>query len=169
MLILPSLSSLITDPNIVLFCSRHYRLATVSHLTHAHDSKSRVEVMLRPTFSRPVKPQLGPKTKFLLVRQLRVCSCGAPSLKRGPVCRLTIAGPRQRSQSGVRVPRDSLTHLLSQIKTRRVRSPYLYSPGTGWPSYTPRHWIPFSPSPETRRATVEEFELASTRATDSTD
>jgi hypothetical protein len=27
--------------------------------------------------------------------------------------------------------------------TWRDRSPYLYPPGTGWPSYTPRHWVPF--------------------------
>jgi hypothetical protein len=25
----------------------------------------------------------------------------------------------------------------------RARSPYLYSPGTGWPNYTPGHWVPF--------------------------
>jgi hypothetical protein len=37
------------------------------------------------------------------------------------------------------------------------RSPYLlvYPPGTGWPSYTHRHWVPFSSPPTTRRATVE--------------
>jgi hypothetical protein len=29
--------------------------------------------------------------------------------------------------------------------TWRARSPYLYPPGRGWPSYTPRHWVPFSP------------------------
>jgi hypothetical protein len=27
--------------------------------------------------------------------------------------------------------------------TWRARFLYLYPPGTGWPSYTPRHWIPF--------------------------
>jgi hypothetical protein len=27
--------------------------------------------------------------------------------------------------------------------TWRARSPYLYPPGTGWPSYNPRHWVPF--------------------------
>jgi hypothetical protein len=43
------------------------------------------------------------------------------------------------------------------------RSPYLYPPGTGWPSYTPSHWVPFSSPPTTRRATVEAFEPASTR------
>jgi hypothetical protein len=46
--------------------------------------------------------------------------------------------------------------------TRGSRSPYLYPPGTGWPSYTPRHWVPFSSPPTTRRATVELFEPAST-------
>jgi hypothetical protein len=40
-------------------------------------------------------------------------------------------------------------------KTWRARSPYLYPPGTGWPSYTPRHWVPFSSPPTTRRATAE--------------
>jgi hypothetical protein len=28
--------------------------------------------------------------------------------------------------------------------TWRAKSPYLYPPGTGWPSYIPRHWVPFS-------------------------
>jgi hypothetical protein len=30
-----------------------------------------------------------------------------------------------------------------------------YFPGTGWPGYTPRHWVPFSSPPTTRRATME--------------
>jgi hypothetical protein len=47
--------------------------------------------------------------------------------------------------------------------TWRARSPYLNPPGTGWPSYTPRHWVPFSPSHTTLRATVDVFDLASTR------
>jgi hypothetical protein len=37
--------------------------------------------------------------------------------------------------------------------TWRARSPYLYPLVTGWPNYTPRHWIPFSSPPTTRRAT----------------
>jgi hypothetical protein len=28
--------------------------------------------------------------------------------------------------------------------TWRPRPPYLYPTGTGWPCYTPRHWVPFS-------------------------
>jgi hypothetical protein len=46
-----------------------------------------------------------------------------------------------------------------------ARSLYLYPPGTGWPSYTPRHWIPFSSPLTSRRAAVEVFDPASTRAT----
>jgi hypothetical protein len=30
--------------------------------------------------------------------------------------------------------------------TWRARFPYLYPPGTGWPSYTPGHWVPFKSS-----------------------
>jgi hypothetical protein len=42
-------------------------------------------------------------------------------------------------------------------QTRWARSPYLYPPGIRWPSFTPRHRVPFSSPP-----TVEVFELAST-------
>jgi hypothetical protein len=35
--------------------------------------------------------------------------------------------------------------------TWRARFPYLYPPGTGWPSYTPRHWVLFSSSPITQQ------------------
>jgi hypothetical protein len=37
------------------------------------------------------------------------------------------------------------------------------TPETGWPSYTSKHWIPFSITPTTRRATVEVFEPVSIR------
>jgi hypothetical protein len=56
--------------------------------------------------------------------------------------------------------------LLTQIQdspTWRARSPYLCRSGTGWPSYTPKYWIPLSSPPTTRRATVELFEPASMR------
>jgi hypothetical protein len=49
--------------------------------------------------------------------------------------------------------------------TWRASSPYLYPPGTEWPSYTPRHLVPFSSPPTTRRAMMEVFESASTWAT----
>jgi hypothetical protein len=41
--------------------------------------------------------------------------------------------------------------------TWRARFPHLYPPGTGWPSYTPGHWVPFTSSLTTRRASVEVF------------
>jgi hypothetical protein len=50
--------------------------------------------------------------------------------------------------------------------TWRVRSPYLYHPGTGWNSYTIRHWVPFPSPPTTRRATVEVFDPVSYVTTD---
>jgi hypothetical protein len=58
--------------------------------------------------------------------------------------------------------------LLSQIRDSLnpgARSPYLYPPGTGWPSYTSMHWGPFSSPLMTRRTTVEVFVPASTRET----
>jgi hypothetical protein len=48
--------------------------------------------------------------------------------------------------------------------TWRTMSPYLYPPGTGWPSYTPKHWVPFTSPPMTRKSTVEIFEPASTQS-----
>jgi hypothetical protein len=42
-----------------------------------------------------------------------------------------------------------------------ARSQYLYPPETGWLSYTPRHRVPFSSPPTTRRATEKIFETAS--------
>jgi hypothetical protein len=47
--------------------------------------------------------------------------------------------------------------------TWRTMSPYLYPPGIEWPGYTLRHWVPFSSSPTTCRATMEVVEPASTR------
>jgi hypothetical protein len=52
---------------------------------------------------------------------------------------------------------------FESLPTWRVRSPYLYPPGTEWPSYSPRHWVSFSSPPTTRRVTVEVFEPAYTR------
>jgi hypothetical protein len=51
------------------------------------------------------------------------------------------------------------------LPTWRTRSPYLsiYPPGTGWPGYSPRYWVPFSSPPTTRMAMVKVFEPASTR------
>jgi hypothetical protein len=89
------------------------------------------------------------------------------SLMRGWVCHLqlllalssaVISGP---SPVGLMTTFYCLKFETPQ--TWRTRSLYLYTPGTGWPSYTPRHWVPFSLPPMTRRATVEVFDPVSTR------
>jgi hypothetical protein len=46
--------------------------------------------------------------------------------------------------------------------TWRARSRYLYPPGTGWPGYALRHWVPFLSPPMTRNAMVEVFNPTST-------
>jgi hypothetical protein len=62
---------------------------------------------------------------------------------------------------------SSRTHahiLLSQIRDSpnlEGQVPYLYPPGTGWPSYTLWHWVCFSSPPMTSRVTLEVFEPAS--------
>jgi hypothetical protein len=74
------------------------------------------------------------------------------------------AGPRQHSHSWVRVPRDSWPYFTPQIRDSpnlECQVPVLITPGIGWPSFTPRHWVTFSSLPTTRRATVEVFEPAS--------
>jgi hypothetical protein len=50
--------------------------------------------------------------------------------------------------------------LLSQFRDApniEGQVPVLYSQRTGWPSYTPRHWVPFYSPVMTRRATMEVF------------
>jgi hypothetical protein len=82
---------------------------------------------------------------------------------------IIAAGPGQLSHSRFRVPRDSwpLFYCLrfETLPTWRARSPYLFLPGKGSPSYIPGHWVPFLSPPTTRRDTVEVFEPASSRAT----
>jgi hypothetical protein len=60
----------------------------------------------------------------------------------------TIAsGPCQSSHSWVEVPQNSPPYFTVSSETPptwRARSLYLYPPWTRWPSYTPRHWVPFS-------------------------
>jgi hypothetical protein len=78
-------------------------------------------------------------------------------LIRGWVCRLhfllglvstVISGT---SPAGLMITFYCLT--FETPVTQRARSPYLYPPGRWWPSYNPRHCVPFSSTPMTRRAT----------------
>jgi hypothetical protein len=97
---------------------------------------------------------LGPIARIILLSGS--CSTAVvPSLMRGWVCslQLQLVLPAQ-SFSGFESP-GTLNHICL-----RIRSSDLYLPGTGWPSYTWRNWVPFlSPLNTTHRATVEIFEL----------
>jgi hypothetical protein len=119
----------------------------------------KTKIMWRPTVSLYwCKTPFGTQDQILVnVRELRsFFMWGALSDERTGLSFTTAA---------VLISRDHI--LLYQIRdspTLRARSPYLYPPGTRWPSYTPRHWVPFSSPPTTRKATVEVFESVSTRS-----
>jgi hypothetical protein len=128
--------------------------------------------MLRPTVFRPVflgvKPHLGPKSRFLLLSD----SCGFVNVGRpfwredgSVVYNCCWSSPAKSFLGPSPVGLMIIFYCLrfETSPTWRGRSPYLYPPGTGWPSYTPRHWVPFSSPPSTRRDTVEVFEATSTR------
>jgi hypothetical protein len=74
------------------------------------------------------------------------------------------AGPRQRSHSWVRVPWDSFPHFT--LSDSRLPQPAGPGPSSfipqeeGGPVIPPRHWVPFSSPPTTRRVTVEVFDPA---------
>jgi hypothetical protein len=127
--------------------------------------------MLRLTVSRPVFPGVMSPSGiqdqiFVTVRHLWVCWCRAPSLTRGWVCPLQLLLALSIVVILGSECYETHDHIsLSQIRlsTNLAGSPYLYSPGTGWPSYTPKHEVPSSSPPTTRREAVEVFEPASTR------
>jgi hypothetical protein len=77
------------------------------------------------------------------------------------------AGPRQRSHSQVRVPRDTWRYFTvwdSRLPQPGEPGPRIYIPQEqGGPVIPPRHWVTFSLPPTTRRVTVEVFEPASIR------
>jgi hypothetical protein len=65
---------------------------------HLTEVKVKVKVKSRSMVNRPaclgVKHPSGAEDQiFITVRQLRVCCCGAPSVKRGRVCRLQLLLP----------------------------------------------------------------------------
>jgi hypothetical protein len=127
-----------------------------------------VEVISWLMVSRPVclniKPQLGPKT----VRLSDSCGfvdVGRPLWREGgsviynccwPLLSQSFSGP-----SPVGLVTIFYSLWVGTPRTWRTRSPHFYPPGTGWPSYAPRHWVPFLSLSVTCRSMVEVFELAS--------
>jgi hypothetical protein len=96
---------------------------------------------------------LWPDFNFLTFDNYFLCSsCRASSLTRRRVCSW------QCKHSLVRVAQNPQPYINASSEARptwRARSLYLNHPGTGWPSYTPEHWVPFSLPLRTRRAAVE--------------
>jgi hypothetical protein len=111
------------------------------------------------------------KLSWSLRRVSNYTCCHSPyatsSLTRGWFFRLQLLPvPPAQSFSDPKTAGLTITFYFLRFETPatwRARSQYLYLPGTGWPSYTPRHYVPFSFPPTTRRATVEVLEPASTR------
>jgi hypothetical protein len=116
-----------------------------------------VEVNLRPTISRPVclgvrRPSGTCDQFFFLLeisfRQLHACYFVAPALTRRRVCNLLVQLILVLARAVTLGSKSRRTHdhiLLYHLRlphTWRARSPYLYPPGTGWPSNTPGHWGP---------------------------
>jgi hypothetical protein len=110
---------------------------------------------------------LEPKTRFLLLSD----SCGfvdvgRPLWREGGPLVYDCCWPSSAQPFSGPSPLGLMTIFyclrFETPPTWRVRSPYLYPPGTGWPCYTPRHSVPFSSPPAIRRATVEVFEPDST-------
>jgi hypothetical protein len=92
--------------------------------------------------------------------------CGALSDERMHLCRLqlllafvsaVVLGSESRGTHD-RIASDS------RLPQPGGPGPRIYiPPGTGWSSYNPTHWVPFSSPPTIWRATVEVFVPASTR------
>jgi hypothetical protein len=113
-------------------------------------------------------PILGPRPEFCYCQTVEgLMMWDALSDERTSLSFTIVAGLRQPSHFCIRVLRDSWPYFaVSGSTLLQPNGPcpcYLYPPGTGCPSYTPRYWLPFSSPP----TTVEVFEPASTWATDS--
>jgi hypothetical protein len=142
---------------------------STTHTHHSLHSKSffRVRVTLQLAVCRQ-SVRLGNKlleTTSNFIFQLNTCGYSpyvTSSLMRGWVCHLQLllvlaSAVILRSESRGTHDHILLPHIRDSPNLEG-RSLDLYSPGTGWPGYIRRHWVPFSAPPTTRKATVEVFD-----------
>jgi hypothetical protein len=104
-------------------------------------------------------PHLGSKTRFLLLLDgfwfvdVEHPLCREDGSVVYSRCWFSLAQSFSgQSHAGLVTIFNCLRFETSQ--TWRARSPYLYPSGTGRSSYTPKHWVPVSSPPNTRRATL---------------
>jgi hypothetical protein len=143
-------------------------------LLHIVTSKSKTKSYDRQSVSQSclgVKhPSGAPRLDICYHKSvMAVLMWGAFSDKRTSLLFTIASGLHKRSHSQVQILWGSwpyLNHIRFRTSpTCRARSSYLYSLGTGWPSYTPWHSVPFSLPLTTHWATVKVFESAATQAT----
>jgi hypothetical protein len=107
---------------------------------------------------------LGPQDQiFLLSDSCKFVDVGRPLWWKDGLFAIA-AVLHQCSDCRVQVPRDSwpyITVWYLRFHQPGGPGPCIYPPGTGWPNYTPRHWVSFSLPPTTCRTMVEVFEPAS--------
>jgi hypothetical protein len=99
---------------------------------------------------------------FFPVWQLQVSWCGAPSLTRGLACTLLVQLLLGLARAVTHGSKSLKTHdhiLRSNLRLSQPGGPdplfiLPLPPGTGWSSYSLKHWVPFSSPLTTRRAVV---------------
>jgi hypothetical protein len=110
-------------------------------------------------------PHLGPKTRFLLLSDsCRFVEVGCPLWweERYVIYNCCWPSPAQSFLGPSPAGFMTIFYCLwfDTPPTWRARLLYLYPPGTGWSSYTPRLWVRSSSPPASHRDAVEVFEVA---------
>jgi hypothetical protein len=144
-------------------------LTTTSHSFGLTKSKSRSYVTTDGQSVSVSSTHLGSKTSsFLLPDNCGFVDVGRPLWREdgSSVYNCCWSSPAQSfsgpSPSGLMTIFYCLR--FETAPTWRAMYPYLFPPGIGRPSYTPRYWVAFSSPLTARRATMEVFAPASTRA-----